>query len=124
MDVRLPGFMSRDRTSVPKTGHGERIPYAGCVRPISDEFARWQDATGNNIRLVTLSPHWPEAAGYISAVTKAGVVASIGHTGANAQQIARRLMPVRRYPRISATRHTGCFRNFPIACGISLRKTA
>jgi N-acetylglucosamine-6-phosphate deacetylase len=36
-----------------------------------------------------LSPHWPEAARYISAITKAGVVASIGHTGANAEQIAR-----------------------------------
>ena len=63
---------------------------ARWVRPPDlEEFARWQDATGNNIRLVTLSPHWPEAAGYISAVTKAGVIVSIGHTGANAEQIAR-----------------------------------
>jgi N-acetylglucosamine-6-phosphate deacetylase len=53
------------------------------------EFARWQEATGNNIRLVTLSPHWPETPGYISALVKAGVVVSIGHTGANADQIAR-----------------------------------
>jgi N-acetylglucosamine-6-phosphate deacetylase len=53
------------------------------------EFGRWQEATGGNIRLVTLSPHWPEAAGYIAAVVKAGVVVSIGHTGADAEQIAR-----------------------------------
>jgi len=57
--------------------------------PDLDEFVRWQEATGGNIRLVTLSPHWPEAPGYISALTKAGVVVGIGHMGANAEQIAR-----------------------------------
>jgi N-acetylglucosamine-6-phosphate deacetylase len=53
------------------------------------EFARWQEATEGNIRLVTLSPHWQEAPAYIAALTKAGVVVSIGHTGANAEEIAR-----------------------------------
>jgi N-acetylglucosamine-6-phosphate deacetylase len=62
---------------------------AAWVRPPDlDEFARWQDETEGNIRLVTLSPHWPEAPGYISALTRQGVAVSIGHTGANAQQIA------------------------------------
>ena len=62
---------------------------AQWVRPPElAEFARWQDATGGNIRLVTLSPHWPEAPGYIAALTKAGVTVSIGHTGANADQLA------------------------------------
>jgi N-acetylglucosamine-6-phosphate deacetylase len=62
---------------------------AACVRPPDlDEFARWQDATGGNIRLVTLSPHWPDAPSYIASLTKAGVVVSIGHTGANWEQIA------------------------------------
>jgi N-acetylglucosamine-6-phosphate deacetylase len=59
------------------------------VRPPDlDEFARWQDATEGNIRLVTLSPHWPEASRYIAALAKSGVVVSIGHTGASADQIA------------------------------------
>jgi N-acetylglucosamine-6-phosphate deacetylase len=63
---------------------------AQWVRPPDlAEFARWQDATDNNIRLVTLSPHWPEAPRYISALVKAGVVVSIGHTGANTEQIGR-----------------------------------
>ncbi len=63
---------------------------ARWVRPPDlAEFARWQEATDNNIRLVTLSPHWPEAPGYISALVKAGVVVSIGHTGATTEQIAR-----------------------------------
>jgi N-acetylglucosamine-6-phosphate deacetylase len=62
---------------------------AACVRPPDlDEFARWQDATEGDIRLVTLSPHWPGAPRYITSLTEAGVAVSIGHTGANSQQIA------------------------------------
>ncbi len=73
-----------DATDGPRGAHP-----AACVRPPDvDEFARWQDATEGNIRLVTLSPHWPNAPRYISSLTEAGVAVSIGHTGANAQQIA------------------------------------
>jgi N-acetylglucosamine-6-phosphate deacetylase len=62
---------------------------ARWVRPPDlDEYRRWQEATNGNIRLITLSPHWPEAARYIAAITREGVVASIGHTGASADQIA------------------------------------
>jgi N-acetylglucosamine-6-phosphate deacetylase len=56
--------------------------------PDLEEFHRWQEATEGNIRLITLSPHWPQAPGYIAAIVKAGVTASIGHTGASAAQIA------------------------------------
>jgi N-acetylglucosamine-6-phosphate deacetylase len=59
------------------------------VRPPSlSEYQRWQEATEGNIRLVTLSPHWPEAADWISAVVKDDVAVSIGHTGATAGQIS------------------------------------
>ena len=62
---------------------------ARWVRPPDlDEFRRWQEATEGNIRLVTLSPHWPEAPAYIAALAQSGVAVSIGHTGANADQIA------------------------------------
>jgi N-acetylglucosamine-6-phosphate deacetylase len=62
---------------------------ARWVRPPDlGEFQRWQDATDGNIRLITLSPHWPDAPAYIKAITESGVVASIGHTGATAEQIA------------------------------------
>lgn len=57
-------------------------------RPDVDEFERWQDACGGRVRIVTLSPEWPEAPHYIERVVERGAVASIGHTGANAQQIA------------------------------------
>jgi N-acetylglucosamine-6-phosphate deacetylase len=58
------------------------------VRPPDfDEFQRWRDASDGLLRLVTLSPEWPEAPRYIERIVAEGVVASIGHTAAGAQQI-------------------------------------
>ena len=59
------------------------------VRPPDiEEYRRWQDAAEGRVRLITLSPEWPEAPRYIERITSEGVVASIGHTGADSQQIA------------------------------------
>lgn len=61
---------------------------ARWVRPPDlDEFRRWQDAARGNVRLVTLSPEWPEAPRYIEHLTSEGVVVSIGHTRATREQI-------------------------------------
>jgi N-acetylglucosamine-6-phosphate deacetylase len=57
-------------------------------KPDFDEYRSWQDATDGRVRIVTISPEWPEAPAYMERVVADGVVASIGHTGANAQQIA------------------------------------
>lgn len=56
-------------------------------KPDLDEYKRWQEVTDGNIRIVTISPHWEEAPAYISAIVRDGVTASIGHTGASAEQI-------------------------------------
>jgi N-acetylglucosamine-6-phosphate deacetylase len=62
---------------------------ARWVRPPDlDEFRRFQEAARGNIRLITLSPEWPEAPRFIEAMLREGVVASIGHTGASQDQIA------------------------------------
>jgi len=61
---------------------------ARWVRPPDfEEFKRWQDAAQGNVRLVTLSPEWPEAPKYIDQLTQEGVVTSIGHTRATREQI-------------------------------------
>ncbi len=61
---------------------------ARWVRPPDlDEFRRWQEAARGHVRLVTLSPEWPEAARYIEQLSTEGVVTSIGHTRATPQQI-------------------------------------
>jgi len=59
------------------------------VRPPNlSEFERFQEAAHGNIRLLTLSPEWPQAPGFIEKLVEKGVVASIGHTRASASQIA------------------------------------
>jgi len=58
------------------------------VRPPSvAEFDRWQQAAGGLVKLVTLSPHWPEAPAYVRHLVQAGVTVSLGHTSAEAAQI-------------------------------------
>jgi N-acetylglucosamine-6-phosphate deacetylase len=62
---------------------------ARWVRPPDlNEFQRFQEAANGNIRLVTLSPEWPQAPAFIEKLVEKGVVASIGHTRASASQIA------------------------------------
>jgi N-acetylglucosamine-6-phosphate deacetylase len=62
---------------------------ARWVRPPDiTEFHRFQEAAHGNIRLVTLSPEWPQAPRFIEKIVEKGVVASIGHTRASASQIA------------------------------------
>jgi N-acetylglucosamine-6-phosphate deacetylase len=67
----------------PRGAHPQR-----WVRPPDvDEYKRWQEAADGHVRLVTLSPEWPEAPHYIEMLTREGVVISIGHTKATAEQI-------------------------------------
>ncbi|MBI1766041.1 MAG: N-acetylglucosamine-6-phosphate deacetylase, partial [Acidobacteria bacterium] len=54
--------------------------------PDWDEFERWQDAARGQIRLVTLSPEWPEANAFIERAAAAGVIVAIGHTAATPAQ--------------------------------------
>jgi N-acetylglucosamine-6-phosphate deacetylase len=61
---------------------------ARWVRPPDiDEYQRWQEAANGKVRLITLSPEWPDAPRYIEHITRDGVVASIGHTRATREQI-------------------------------------
>ncbi len=60
-----------------------------CVRPPDcDELERWIDLGEGNLKLVTVAPEWPGIEAYTEKAVRAGVVVSIGHTGANARQIA------------------------------------
>lgn len=58
------------------------------VRPPDlDELARWRDAAGDLLALVTLSPEYDEAPTYIRELSRGGTVACIGHTAARPEQI-------------------------------------
>ena len=60
-----------------------------CVRPPDTaEFDRWMDLSDGHVKMVTVSPEWPQAPRYIEHVVRAGVVIAIGHTKATSAQIA------------------------------------
>jgi N-acetylglucosamine-6-phosphate deacetylase len=71
----------------PEDGPRGAHPALWVRPPDFDEFRRWQDAADGHVRLVTLSPEWPQAANYIEKLTREGVVTSIGHTRASREQI-------------------------------------
>jgi N-acetylglucosamine-6-phosphate deacetylase len=61
---------------------------ADHVRPPDWElFCQWQEACGGLIRIITLSPEWPEAAAFIRRAAEGGVTVAIGHTSATPEQI-------------------------------------
>ncbi|MDX2034178.1 MAG: N-acetylglucosamine-6-phosphate deacetylase [Blastocatellia bacterium] len=63
-------------------------PREHARRPDWEEFARWQEAARGGIRLVTLSPEWPESSRFIERAVQSGVLVAIGHTAARPEQIA------------------------------------
>ena len=100
------------------TDRAARIRRAGSVRPISTSSHRFQEAAGGNIRLVTLSPEWPEAPHFIEKIVEKGVVASIGHTRASAAADCGRGQRRRNAIHASwATAPMPCCPAIPIICG-------
>ena len=71
----------------PDDGPRGAHPVQHVRRPDIDEYKRWQEAAEGHIKLITLSPEWEEAPAYIEHIVREGIVASIGHTKATAEQI-------------------------------------
>jgi N-acetylglucosamine-6-phosphate deacetylase len=84
----IAGFHVEGPHLSPEDGPRGAHPLPSIRQPDLNEYRRWQEATGGRIRIVTVSPHWPEAPSYIEALATEGVTVSIGHTHANEQQIA------------------------------------
>jgi len=84
----IEGFHVEGPHISPEEGPRGAHPKRWVRPPDLEEFRRMQEAARGLIRLVTLAPEWPKAPRYIEALVKEGVVASIGHTNATAQQIA------------------------------------
>jgi N-acetylglucosamine-6-phosphate deacetylase len=86
-DPSIAGFHVEGPHISPEDGPRGAHPAQWVRPPDVDEFRHWQEAANGCVRLVTLSPEWPEATRYIESITKDGVIASIGHTKADARQI-------------------------------------
>ncbi|GAB3506581.1 N-acetylglucosamine-6-phosphate deacetylase [Spirosoma knui] len=71
----------------PQEGPIGAHPKAYVKAPDWSLFERFQAASGDQIKLITLSPEWPGSADFITRCTAAGVIVSIGHTAATPEQI-------------------------------------
>lgn len=75
---------------------------AYIVNPDVDKLKRYQDASGNLIKLVTVAPEMPGGIEFIKYCTSAGIVASIGHTKATYEDAHQAVLA-------GATNVTHCF---------------
>ena len=83
----MEGFHVEGPHISPHDGPRGAHPQRHVRPPDFAEFERWQEAAEGNVRLVTLSPEWPEAPAYIEKLAGRGVVVAIGHMQATSEQI-------------------------------------
>ncbi len=62
-------------------------PMEYLVAPTREIFDKYNEASGNCIRIVTVAPELDGAKAFIRYVTEMGVVASVGHTAAKYEEI-------------------------------------
>ncbi|WP_260871058.1 N-acetylglucosamine-6-phosphate deacetylase [Paenibacillus xylanexedens] len=71
----------------PEDGPRGAHPRQYIVPPNWETFSRWQEAAEGLIRIITLSPEWPNATTFIARCCESGILVSIGHTAATPEQI-------------------------------------
>ncbi|MDR7418179.1 MAG: amidohydrolase family protein [Armatimonadota bacterium] len=71
----------------PEDGPRGAHPLEHVRPPDWDEFQAFQDAAGGRVRILTLSPEWPQAPSFIRKVAGTGVLVAIGHTAASPENI-------------------------------------
>ncbi len=71
----------------PQDGPRGAHPRDAICAPACSLFDEWQRRANGRIRLLTLSPEWPQAAAFIRNYQHSGVRFSIGHTAASPAQI-------------------------------------
>jgi len=88
IDASIAGIHLEGPFISPEDGPRGAHPRQFVCAPDWDLFQRLQDISGGRIKIVTLSPEWPEAPEFIARCVASGVVAAIGHTAAAPEQIA------------------------------------
>ncbi|WP_293200910.1 amidohydrolase family protein [Paenibacillus sp.] len=71
----------------PEDGPRGAHPREYIIPPDWEVFCCLQEAAEGLIRIVTLSPEWPDAASFIAKCCESGILVSIGHTAATPEQI-------------------------------------
>lgn len=83
----IPGFHLEGPYISSEDGPRGAHPLRWARDPDWQEFQRFQEAAGGNIRLCTLAPEREGALTFIEKLTESGVVAAIGHTAASPETI-------------------------------------
>jgi N-acetylglucosamine-6-phosphate deacetylase len=83
----IEGFHVEGPHISPEDGPRGAHPQRWVRPPDIEEYKRWQEAANGDVRLVTVSPEWPQTPRYIEHLVSDGVVVSIGHTKAGPKEI-------------------------------------
>jgi N-acetylglucosamine-6-phosphate deacetylase len=84
----IPGIHLEGPYLSPADGTRGVHPAEHIHPPDWDEFARWQEAAGGRIRIVTLAPEQPGSVPFIERLVRAGIVVAVGHSDATTAQLA------------------------------------
>jgi N-acetylglucosamine-6-phosphate deacetylase len=87
LDAAVPGIHVEGPYISAEDGPRGAHPLAHVRDPDWEEFQQFQGAACGRIRILTLAPERPGALRFIEQLTEAGVVVSIGHTGAEPETI-------------------------------------
>jgi N-acetylglucosamine-6-phosphate deacetylase len=87
LELSIPGIHVEGPYIAPEDGPRGAHPLEFVRDPDWDEFQRWQEAAGGRIKIFTLAPERPGALRFIERLAETGVVAAIGHTAAEPEQI-------------------------------------
>lgn len=68
-------------------GYRGAHPLSAVCDPNWDDFASWQEASGNRVVIMTLAPERPGAIDFIRRAVASGVVIALGHTAATTHDL-------------------------------------
>jgi N-acetylglucosamine-6-phosphate deacetylase len=83
----IEGFHVEGPHISPEDGPRGAHPREHVRPPDVEELKRWVEAAEGLVKLVTVSPEWPETTRYVEELVRRGIVASVGHTRATPEQI-------------------------------------
>ena len=84
----MEGFHVEGPHISPNDGPRGAHPVRHVRPPDIAEFESWQEAAEGHVKLVTVSPEWPDTPRYVEYLVGQGVVVSLGHLEATRQQIS------------------------------------
>jgi N-acetylglucosamine-6-phosphate deacetylase len=83
----IEGFHVEGPHISPEDGPRGAHPREHVRPPDVEELKRWQEAAEGLVKLVTVSPEWPETPQYVEELVRRGIAASVGHTRATPEEI-------------------------------------